>query len=880
MPQSKEDVEEALKGKSPEERRKFFETKAFVGLLAAGPYFPRTTCATAAHFMSQGRIMQIGCSQGKTSVVAMATYEQLMMGKKVFSTSSSPGLVPENYNEAREFYEIMGVAEDFCAISQNETDKVDHIVLFHNKKKYEIRADGKILVEEKDANGKPNMVETQLTADELKKLGLDGIGVGEDGKTAIYDFEKSVAKMLKEKGIIMGDTITLGKYQHLFPDKKDGVIENSYLIVDEADAELLDTHPQEITGKEYPEEEAQKRKEMRQRAFRLIEIYDGSTSLEQLASDNDLPLDFLMDALEAREDYGSPEKYTVKNGKIYVLNPETSIMVPASQGVAQAIIASDPELEGYDIKELEVTGEVDIPKLFSNFEIASLMSGTMEDKGISEMDEDSRKNYNGALQVFLSKCGTGIRKSFRDGIKVMKLVTPKTRKERGEAIVTKNGINREKRDDSDTEISTAAEGAVIPDWRTYIEQNGAELDEQWRLAVQEEASIRSAGGQPVMVSVYGDRNPMVNAQGQPLCEVYTDTRQVGDDHKFGDDKCLFSHITRNADGSIARREGEVACFDDSYGRGYTFKFVDRDENGIVTKVKNGETKPVKFKGGGHVLITSLPQNSRNLEQFLFRVARGGDNGSSSMIISPNDPVIINYLERLEKEKGPEAANKYFQDIMQGKIPVMQIIRDIYPQKSIEIFTRKTNILKTRDLYQQRRANDIIGLDAVNQALGLDAETRKSMAEEYGKAYGQEMAKREKLFRRKGVDPKTENYDKVTISAVSKMIKKAQKKGKTLMPEQIVALLPPGLTEEQLAQMIPDENLRGQVIAISQRVDQFIESKKNPQKGIETRDTGKETEEAGREDAEYNLSAAELAIAQLREQREQAKDMSEKENEQE
>ena len=45
--------------------------------------------------------MQIGCSQGKTSVVAMTTYISLMQGEKVFSTSSAPGLVPENYNEAR-----------------------------------------------------------------------------------------------------------------------------------------------------------------------------------------------------------------------------------------------------------------------------------------------------------------------------------------------------------------------------------------------------------------------------------------------------------------------------------------------------------------------------------------------------------------------------------------------------------------------------------------------------------------------------------------------------------------------------------------------------------------------------------------------------------
>ena len=121
-------LEEGLEG---DERRSLIEAQAFLGELAAGPYFPRLTCTSASHFMSVGSIMQIGCSQGKTSVVAMTTYEQLKMGKKVFSTSSAPGLVPENYDEARKFYEKMGIEEDFCCISQNMKDKTDHIVLFH-----------------------------------------------------------------------------------------------------------------------------------------------------------------------------------------------------------------------------------------------------------------------------------------------------------------------------------------------------------------------------------------------------------------------------------------------------------------------------------------------------------------------------------------------------------------------------------------------------------------------------------------------------------------------------------------------------------------------------------------------------------------------------
>lgn len=679
------------------ERESHFEAKAFLGQLRAGPFFTRLTCASAAHMMGKGRVMQIGCSQGKTTVVAMTTYEQFKQGKKVFSTSSSPGLVPENYDEARTFYEQMGVAEDFCSISQNANDNVDHIILFHNGKKYEVRAgsedrDVEILVEtpDIDENGRPTtkMLPMTYTREQLVDLGLVPTA---DGK---FDFEASVQKMFETKGIIMGDTITLGKYQHLMPKRNEqGAIPDSFLIVDEADAELLDTHPQEILGRAFTPEEAAYRAILRRRAHDYIAVFNGDPAkLEQDAEENGIPYEFLLDAYDAKMNYPSAEHFTIRDGKMYVLNPSTNVMIPASQGVTQAILAANPSLG--QIPEREVIGVTDIPKLFSNFETASLMSGTMQDKGMDS--QTMTESYRIARKNFLEQCGRGVGASIAEDVIDWRLVTPMTREQLGNAIVTPNGIKRNEDGTIETEPQT-----VTGDWREALqtEPSKTNLENQWRAQVRAEAELRSSQGRPVMVSVYGNRNPvhgMTNPINGEPAQSYTDKNQIaqdGDIHKIGSKKCLF----------VRDGKGEIATFDDFYGRGYTFVFAEMESDGQPKKEidkDSGKEKPVKTKLGGHVLITSFPQNSRNLEQFLFRVARGGDKGSSSMIISPTDPVIVDYLEKLEAEQGRDAANAYFQGIMSGEIKIDDLIRDIYPKETEKIFMRKTQLARARKIFDE------------------------------------------------------------------------------------------------------------------------------------------------------------------------------------
>ncbi len=860
-PKRAESLEEIAAREEESRKRSFIEAQAFLGELAAGPYFPRLTCTSASHFMSTGSIMQIGCSQGKTSVVAMTTYEQFKMGKKVFSTSSAPGLVPENYDEARAFYEKMGIEEEFCCISQNKEDKTDHIVVFHKMKegdsslKYEIRADGKILVETK-VNDKTEMLPLEFSEAEIESLGLVS-----DGKGG-YNFESSVQIMMKNKGIIMADTITLGKFQDLMPERNEnGVVPDSFLIVDEADAELLDTNPQEILGREYSEKVAENRWSMRQKAKLAIDEFKGSPSdLEKYAKDSKIPIDFIIDAYEAKkidkiDKNGEPINYKVKDGQIFILNPNTNVMIPASQGLTQAIIANDSKLSKIhnEFKELEVLGETDIPQLFSNFEIASLMSGTMQDKGMSEYATSEQiKAYENARKVFLTRCGAGVKASERRGVIDWKLVTPKTREEKGDVIVGLEGINRD--NNEKPELSTIPKDDLGLGWREYLEKNGEALEAIWKSEVQKEAKIRSEAGQPVMISVYGDRNP-----GAGKIPTYSDKNQIGskengtDDHKIKDDTCMFVN-----DG-----KGEIACFDDFYGRGYTFKFIER-KNGEI--VRNAKGKPVKADKGGHVLISSLPQNSRNLEQFLFRVARGGDKGSSSVMISPNDPVIVGYLEKLENEQGPEVANKYFNSILSGQKKVMEMVADIYPKQTIELFMKKASEIDATKTYKQNLA---IVEEYIKTVVDLEKiENPDEIISIYQKEYNKQIVKRNKMNRTIGVNP--ENEYEETQDLLKSTAKFLIAKGKLKNPEQIVAVLPIGLSKEELETIIPDRTLLENVITLIDKINSFnTRQEKNTENKSASRKTGKEIFEATIEDTEYNLSEVEKSLANIQKAKKEA-----------
>lgn len=897
------------------------EAAAFLGSLAAGPYFPRQTCFSASHFMSEGSIMQIGCSQGKTSVVAMTTYEQLMAGKKVFSTSSAPGLVPENYDEARDFYEKMGITNQFCSISQNENTNEDHIVLFNREQdedgieigkstKYEIRkTENGIKIFKEDGK---DLKEIPVTEEIIAKLGLEQI----EGESEV-DFEASIKTMMATKGIIMGDTITLGKYQDLMPERDPitHTIPNAALIVDEADAEILDTQPQEILGRVYgyepdksPEEqelakrEAEKRWDMRELARDTVnnlinEKGKENITKEDLASlvSTELPLDFIADAYEAtkfteKNSATNEFQYEEKDGKIFILNPNTNVMIPASQGLSQAIIASDEKLaeRHSEFEEREVLGETDIPKLFSNFGRVSLMSGTMQDKGMSE--EQVEGEYSNRRSEFFAACCNALALAAEKGVIDWKLVTPKTREEKGNAIVTTQGVKYNPiPEQGKPELETIGEIAEITNWRDYINDNKEVLEDNWRASVQDEAQRRSRLGQPVMVSIYGDRNPMEIEDNQRLSRIQQLRTEIAEKEAVWERTIQFTENGEKYAGTINKLKaqlkqleeeipiytaqnqkdtkkmfvdenglGEIACFDDFYGRGYTFKFIDE---------KTGE----KSADGGHVLITSLPQNSRNLEQFLFRVARGGDKGSSSIIISPTDPILVGYLEKLEEEKGPEVADAYFQEIISGSRTVDEIVADIYPEETKTIFEEKIAQLETRKIYDEALQYTKESIDTI-QEIGQGESTL--LSEKFAEQYRKEILKQVKLDRLTGTPKELEEQLKNADKVVKNTVKNIILENPSISIANIVSILPVELTEKELEEIIPDTDKRGKVAAMIQKIDRYIEKKngileKDAEETRENISEGRspdETLEMTKEDVECNLDNVEKVLLAIREQK--------------
>ena len=94
-------------GLQGDEKRIQDSNKVLFAHLATTKFLARSTIVTAAQSVSDGAMMQIGCSQGKTTVLAYASYIDMMNGIKVMNTSSNPGLVLDNFSEFERIYRAL-----------------------------------------------------------------------------------------------------------------------------------------------------------------------------------------------------------------------------------------------------------------------------------------------------------------------------------------------------------------------------------------------------------------------------------------------------------------------------------------------------------------------------------------------------------------------------------------------------------------------------------------------------------------------------------------------------------------------------------------------------------------------------------------------------
>lgn len=801
-----------------DEKRINDSNKVLFAHLATTKFLARSTIVTAAQKVADGAMMQIGCSQGKTTVLAYASYIDMMQGIKVMNTSSNPGLVLDNFGEFIEPYEALGVAQDMCAITRDKNDK--DIIILREKLSddvgltVQIGEDGKIVLPElskvekkenpsqkeqiayeKNLKKRNELIEklSSIFGDEIKSMSPEEQirkiteylekEILQERFSSCKTFEDKVEKMLSKTPLVMADTMTLMKYDNRLPNYAENN-QPSICMGDEADCEFLDARPYEVTGKTYSEKTDGKRFEKRKIADDRIvaamkdSMFDGSMdALKKIARDSNIPLEFLVDAYEVRSSFTRDgEDYVIKDGNLTTLNSAKRVLEKDTQGHEQAIYAmreNDGIGEGDRRPAEKEVLDVKYPyQVMGKYSIHSLISGTMEDRGLSKFRGEAESLYNRFSEVRTNLFKVmGFRTPATKDVVNFRTVGPLTREDRGNVISSLENIRT---DEAGVLKPSNVFSLKGKSWKEYINDNRGDLDKEWIGSVNSEINRRKKE-QPVLVSVPNE------AAGKHLgaLEVFTDAHKPGDEMK--------------KDGKMFFKIGQAYFMDDAYGRGYNSKF-------------EGDN--------GHVLITTLPENSRNLEQFLFRVARGGDRGSSSMIISPTDPELIKFLEGMDKkindgtidlnqyrslfddkdweritvENPPRGlTDAYFSNIMMGKISIDRLVFDMYPEKSIEIMEKMT----AEGNYNRELMQRINDWEIDNKEAGIEDKLVEAMMIVMKKS----RVKKIKTFSDEDIDI---TFDEIQKEAAISVCLSFAKNGRTLSEQDFQALMPKGINERELS----------------------------------------------------------------------------------
>ena len=303
-------------------------TKTLFAHLATTKFLARSTIVTAAQLVADGAMMQIGCSQGKTTILAYASYIDAQKGMKVMNTSSNPGLVMDNFGEFIEPYEELGYDTEMAAITRDDDgndmvvtretlggmnpgdpsvnvtvqvslDKdgksnitIPELIEPKEPKKPErsdFKSDDEYDVAKKQYKDKLEKYEKKLkqykkTVKKVSKMfprGFGGLSPEEAVKQQLIaegkidpnlKFEDRVTQAM-QKPIVMADTMTLMKYERCMDTlekDEDGHIANSICMCDEADCEFMDARPFEVLREAYTPESQKRRFAERKLADQII----------------------------------------------------------------------------------------------------------------------------------------------------------------------------------------------------------------------------------------------------------------------------------------------------------------------------------------------------------------------------------------------------------------------------------------------------------------------------------------------------------------------------------------------------------------------------------------------------------------------------------
>ena len=201
---------------------------------------------------------------------------------------------------------------------------------------------------------------------------------------------------------------------------------------------------------------------------------------------------------------------------------------------------------------------------------------------------------------------------------------------------------------------------------------------------------------------------------------------------------------------------------------------------------------------------------------------------------------------------------------------MEMVADIYPELTVELFKEKASQIDAIKVYEDSLKVAKSRMLEIGKA-GKYEEKTNNLLLEFEKEYRKQMVIQAKLNRQTGIDEEgaKKNLDILMKNTVKSLVSS----GKFKNAAEIVAVLPIGLSKEELEDIIPDKNLLEDVINLDTKVNRYIDKKNRPKDEIikeeiteekKERDVQSEILEATKEDTEYNFSEAEKALASIQE----------------
>ena len=387
----REAAKKALENLSPE------VSPYIKGYLAemTGDYIPFDTVLTAGIMVGEGKSLQMGCGEGKTGVLSLATYGKLSQSpnNQVFLTSSTPILAEEALDKSI-FYNTLGVGNDIVLITPNGITRP-------------VISDGQVQLDE---DGKV-MKRTESF----------------EGKT-VAEIQAILEEAYSTK-VVVSDNATL--MQHAMagylPEPRDGV--NREVLADEADFVLLDSYRPLQKTSELSEAEKAARRNGRNLSYEILQSVIDTKDLYVLDDENQYVdftangreliiskinemvgnnpsidknqiFDFVYDALVAQTVYRENRDYQILNDGQEIVSEDraSGVEIDLPQGVKQALeirLKAEGKYKGEISTERDVLDTLNAQSFFKEFFNGRkhFVSGTL---GVDseEIAEEISDNFN------------------------------------------------------------------------------------------------------------------------------------------------------------------------------------------------------------------------------------------------------------------------------------------------------------------------------------------------------------------------------------------------------------------------------------------------------------------------------------------------------